>query len=258
MDGDAASQPPNDFRLAEEGVKRRLPTLRSTYVPSLQSSNQPSEVRHGLGNAAIAFAAFVGSAFAPASLSAQQAEPTHQPGHRVALVDVAYIFKNLPAIKAHGNKIKSDLKKDELELKQRRDTLNQAVEQLKTLKVGSADYNRQEEYVANLESQSRLHRVHKHRGLNEAETRLYYDSYQQITATLRAIATDHNIQLVLNFSSEEMDVEQNDSVVRGVMKNVVYHDSTVNITNTVMRYLEKQANAPQAATSGNASSAISR
>jgi Skp family chaperone for outer membrane proteins len=233
-------------------------TAPAPSILSLQSSNHPREFRRWLGNAAIAFAAFVSPAFAPASLSAQQAEPTHQPGHRVALVDVAYIFKNLPAIKAHVSKLKGDLKKDELELKQRRDTLKQAVEQLKTLKVGSADYARREEYVANLESQLRLHRVHKHRGLNEAETRLYYDSYQQIAAALRAIATDNNIQLVLNFSSEEMDVEQNDSVVRGVMKNVVYHDSTVNMTNTVMRYLEQQANAPQAATSGNASSAISR
>ena len=96
--------------------------------------------------------------------------------------------------------------------------------------------------MANLESKLRLHQVHKHRELTEAEARLYYNSYQQIAAALRAIATDNNMQLVLNFSSEEMDVEQNDSVFRGVMKNVVYHVSTVNMTNTVIRYLEQQAN----------------
>ena len=174
------------------------------------------------------------------------------------MIDVAYIFKNLPAIKAHVSKVKGDLKKEELELKQRRDTLKQAVEQLKTLKVGTADYARQEEYVANLESKLRLHRVHKHRELSDAEARIYYDNYQQIAAALRAIATDNNIQLVLSFNSEEMDLEQNDSVARGVMKNVVYHDSTINMTNTVMRYLEQQANTSQAATSGNASSTTSR
>ena len=243
--------------------RRSLTVLTTSTAPApsmlpLKSSNQPSEVPRWFGNAAIAFATFAGSAFASASLSAQQAEPTHQPGHRVALIDVAYIFRNLPAVNAHISKVKADLKKEELELKQRRDTLKQAVEQLKTLKVGSADYARQEEYVANLESQLRLHRVHKYRELNEAEARLYYNSYQKIAAALRAIATDNNIQLVLNSSSEEMDVEQNDSVVRGVMKNVVYHDRTVNMTNTVMRYLEQQANAPRAATSGNASSATSR
>ena len=224
----------------------------------LKSSNQPSEVPRWFGNAAIAFATFAGSAFASASLSAQQAEPTHQAGHRVALIDVAYIFRNLPAVKAHISKVKADLEKEELELKQRRDTLEQAVEQLKTLKVGSADYARQEEYVANLESQLRLHRVPRCRELNEAEVRLYHDSHQQIAAALRVIATDNNIHLVLNFDSEDMDLEQSDSVSRGVMKNIVYHDSTTNITNTVMRYLEQQANAPQAETSSSASPTTSR
>ncbi len=109
-------------------------TTSTAPVPSIlsfQSSNQPSEVRRWLGNAAIAFAALAGSAFAPASLSAQQAEPTHQPGHRVKLVDVAYILENLPGIKAHVSKVKADLKKAELELKQRRDTFEQAAKQLK-------------------------------------------------------------------------------------------------------------------------------
>ena len=236
-------------------------TTSTAPAPSmlpLKSSNQPSEVPRWFGNAAIAFATFAGSAFASASLSAQQAEPMHQPGHRVAPIDVAYIFRNLPAVKAHISKVKADLKKEELELKQRRDTLKQAVEQLKTLTVGSVDYARQEEYVANLESQLRPHRVPRCREPNEAEVRLYYDSHQQIAAAVRVIATDNNIHLVLNFNSEEMDLEQSDSVSRGVMKNIVYHDSTTNITDTVMRYLEQQANAPQAETSSSASSTTSR
>ncbi|TWU22856.1 Outer membrane protein (OmpH-like) [Novipirellula artificiosorum] len=104
----------------------------------------------------------------------------------------------------------------------------------------------------------RLPRVHKHRELSEAEARIYYDSYHQIAAALRAVATDYNIQLVLNFSSEEMDLEQNESVFRGVMRNVVYHDSTINMTNTVMRYLEEQTNTSQDATIVNTSSNMNR
>ena len=207
-------------------------------VGSLPSSSQPSEVRQSHVNVAIAFAALAGFAIAPVSLSAQQAEPTIHPGHRVALIDVAYILKNLPAIKAHVSEVKADLEEEKRELKQRRDTLKQAVERLKTLEIGSAEYYQQEAYAAKLDSQLRLPRVHRHRGMSEAEARLYYDGYHQIAAALRAVATANNIQLVLNFSSEEMDLEQHASVERGVMKNVVYHDSVVNITNIVMEYLE--------------------
>ena len=233
-------------------------TTPAHSILSFRSSSQPREFPRWFGNVAIAFAAFAGSAFAPASLSAQQAEATHQPGHRVALIDVAYILKNLPAIKAHVSKVKAELKKEELELKQRRDILKQAVEQLRKLEIGSAEYARQEEYVANLESKLRLGRVHKHRVLNDAEAKVYYDNYQRIAAAVQAIAIQNNIKLVLRFNSEEMDSEQNDSVVRGVMKNVVYHDGTVDMTNTVMRYLEQQTNMAQAPASRNASSATTR
>ena len=132
------------------------------------------------------------------------------------------------------------------------------MEHLETLQVGSADYVRQEEYVASLDLQLRPRRVHKHRELTEAEVRLYYDSHQQIVAALRAIATDNNIHLVLNYNSEDMDCEQSDSVFGGVMKNVVYHDSAIDVTNAVMRYLEQQANATQPATSGSISLTTSR
>ena len=49
-----------------------------------------------------------------------------------------------------------------------------------------------------------------------------------------------------------MDLKQNDSVVRGVMKHIFYHDSTADITGDVMRYLDQQANAPPTATSDGA------
>ncbi|TWU38725.1 Outer membrane protein (OmpH-like) [Novipirellula aureliae] len=223
-----------------------------------QSSNQSSEVLRWFGKAAIAFATLAGFVLAPAPVSAQQAASTHPPGHRVALIDVTYILKNLPAIKAQISKLEADLEKHKAELKQKRDTLKQSVEQLKTLKVGTADYARQEEYVANLESALRSYTIYKHRELSDAEAKTYYDSYQRMTAVVRAIATRNNINLVLRFNSEDIDSEQNDSVTRGIMRNVVYHDSTVNMTNTVLQYLKEQTNRSQFATIVNPSSDTNR
>ena len=219
----------------------------ATSLWFVQSSSPPSEVLRWFCNAALAFATLAGFALSPATVSAQQPESTHQTGHRVALIDVAYILKNLPAIKAQVSKVKRDLEKEEAELKQKRDSLKQAVEQLKTLKVGTADYARQEEYVANLDSKLRVGWVHKHEGLSEAEGKLYYDNYRRIAAAVRVIATHNNINLVLRFNSKEMDPEQNESVIRGVTRNVVYRDNAINITNTVMRYLEEQTNTLQGA-----------
>jgi Skp family chaperone for outer membrane proteins len=237
--------------------------LTKTYAPTplepfVQSSSQPSAELRWFGNAAIAFATLAVSALAPATVSAQQAESTHQPGHHVAVIDVAYIFKNLSAIKAQFSKVEGDLKKYGTELKQKRDALKQSAAQLKTLKVGTADYARQEEHFTTLESKLRLDMARKQKELGDAEAKIYYDNYQRIAAAVKAIATHNNIKLVLRFNSEDMDLEQSDSVARGVMKNVVYHDSTINMTNTVMRYLEQQTNTSQVAIGGSAASATNR
>ncbi len=71
--------------------------LTITYAPTpskpfVQSSSQPSAELRWFGNAAIAFATLAVSALAPATVSAQQAESTHQRGHHVAVIDVTYIF----------------------------------------------------------------------------------------------------------------------------------------------------------------------
>jgi hypothetical protein len=42
-----------------------------------------------------------------------------------------------------------------------------------------------------------------------------------------------------------MDLEKGESVIRGVMKNIVYHDDSLDMTKGVMQYLDqtmKQAN----------------
>ncbi len=226
--------------------------------PFVQSPTQPSAELRWFGTVVIAFATLAVSAWAPATSSAQQAESTQQLDHRVGVIDVAYIFKNLPAIKAQISKVEGELKKYEAELKQKRDTLKQSAAQLKTLKVGTADYARQEEHVANLESKLRLDVGRRHQELGNAEAKIYYDNYQRIAAAVKAIATHNNIKLVLRFNSEDMDLERTDSVARGVMKNVVYHDSTIDMTNTVMRYLERQASTSQVATGGSAASATNR
>ncbi len=226
--------------------------------PVVQTSRRPIAELPWWGSAAIAFATLVVSAIAPATAAAQQANSTHQPGHQVAVIDVAHIFKNLPAIKAQVGKVEDDLRRYEAELKQKQAALKQSAAQLKTLKVGTAAYARQEEHVADLQSKLRLDMTRKQMELRDAEAEIYYVNYQRIAAAVKAVATHNHINLVLRFNSEEMDLEQAESVARGVMKNVVYHDSTINMTNTVMKYLETQTNTSQVATGGSAASATNR
>ncbi|QDT09916.1 OmpH family outer membrane protein [Stieleria marina] len=181
---------------------------------------------------AIVMAIAVVSVMAPSVASAQDAT-------RVAIVDVAYIFKNHPGIKAQVTKVEGDLKRYDTELKAKRDQLKLAAEKLKTFTPGSPDYSAQEEQVASMESKLRLDMARKRKELADAEAKIYFDNYQQIAAGVKFLAEHNKINLVLRYNSEEMNQGQGDSVIRGVMKNVVFHDDSLNMTPIVMQYLDR-------------------
>ncbi|TWT50528.1 Outer membrane protein (OmpH-like) [Rubripirellula amarantea] len=173
-------------------------------------------------------------AVAPTAAKAQDSN-----GHRVAVIDVAFIFKNHPGIKSQVAAVESDLKGYEATLNGKRDELKAAAEGLKTFKVGSPEYSAQEEKVASLESKLRLDMARKRKELADAEAQIYFQNYQRIAKTVELIAKHNKVNIVLRYNSENMDLEKGESVIRGVMKNIVYHDDSLDMTKGVMDYLDK-------------------
>lgn len=186
-----------------------------------------------IGKAAITMAIISLTALIPGYASAEDT------GHRIAVVDVAYIFKTHPGIKAQVEKVENDLKSYDGVLQQKREELKQAAEQLKTFKVGSAEYAAQEEQVAQMESKLRLDMARKRKELADAEAKIYYDNYKLIANGVKFLAGHYKINLVLRYNSEDMDLDQGDTVIRGVMKNIVYHDESLDMTKGVMQYLDQ-------------------
>jgi hypothetical protein len=56
---------------------------------------------------------------------------------------------------------------------------------------------------------------------------------------VKFLANHYKINLVLRYNSEEMNLEQGESVIRGVMKSIVYHDESLDMTKGVMQYLDQ-------------------
>jgi len=175
-------------------------------------------------------------AMCAAAPNAAQAEGS---GHQIAVVDVAYIFKNHVAIKAQVGDVEAELKSYEQELSGKRDELKNAAAELKTFKVGSPEYAAAEERVAGMESRLRLDMARKRKEISDAEAKIYFDNYQRISTGVKYLANHYKINLVLRYNSEEMDLEQGESVIRGVMKSIVYHDDALDMTKGVMQYLDQ-------------------
>ncbi len=142
-----------------------------------------------IGKSALTLAIVSLSVLTPA-LAQEAASP-----HRVAVVDVAYIFKNHAGIKAEVTRVETDLKNYDAELKTKREALKAAAEQLKQFKVGSPDYAAQEEKVAGMESMLRLDMARKRKELADKEAKIYFDNYQRIAAGVKLLGTVSQDQL---------------------------------------------------------------
>lgn len=171
--------------------------------------------------------------------------------HRIAVVDVAHIFKNHPGIKAQVEKVESDLKAYDAQLQGKREELKQAAEQLKSFKVGSAEYATQEELVASMESKLRLDMARTRKELADAEAKIYFQNYKLIADGVKFLANHYKINLVLRYNSEDMDLANGESVIRGVMKNIVYHDESLDMTKGVMQYLDQSMKTANSGTVSN-------
>jgi Skp family chaperone for outer membrane proteins len=160
-------------------------------------------------------------------------------GHRIAVIDVAYIFKNHPAIQAEVKKVEEELKSFDAELTGKREELQRSAAMMKEYKPGSPEYTQAEEQVAEMESKLRLEMARKRKELADSEAKIYYENYQRIAAGVKFLANHYKINLVLRYNSEEMNLEQGESVIRGVMKSIVYHDESLDMTKGVMQYLDQ-------------------
>ena len=161
------------------------------------------------------------------------------PGHKIAVVDIGYIFRTHEGIKQRLGSVETTLKAYDTELKSKQRELAQGVEALKQFNAGSPEYAAQEEKVARLESGLKLEANRKRKELAEAEAKVYFESYQQIATAVQTIAQHNGIHLVMRYNSEEMELENEDSVLRGLQKSVVYRSTELDMTPVVMQLLNQ-------------------
>jgi Skp family chaperone for outer membrane proteins len=160
-------------------------------------------------------------------------------GTKIAIVDVARILKDHPGIKSQMQQIEQELKNFDASFKAKNEELKNEVAVLKDLVPGSPDYTKQEEKIAQIESRGKLDFGRRRKELIDAEAKVFHDNYQTISRIVGSIAVANNIGIVFRYNSEEMDLEDKDSLIRGVMKNIVYHDAGLDMTPVVMEMLNQ-------------------
>jgi Skp family chaperone for outer membrane proteins len=161
--------------------------------------------------------------------------------HRIALIDMARVFKNYKKFEAMREELKGELSKSEERFKAMTETVKQEGAQMKGFKEGSPEYSNLEKSLLNHTSQMEAFRKSQQRDLIRKEAQIYKTIYLEVSDAVEKYAQHFNFTLVLRFSADELVGQENpEDVMRGLNRQVVYYRPSEDITNAICEFLNKR------------------
>jgi Skp family chaperone for outer membrane proteins len=164
-------------------------------------------------------------------------------GTSVAVIDIAYIFKNHVRFNAQMNDMKRDIEAFDASIRGEQQNFAKKRESLTAFNPSSPEYKKAEEELAHIKSDLDIKVAVKRREFLEQEARVYYGIYREIEDSVAMFAQRNRIQLVLRYSGDDMKAEDRASVLQGVNKPVVYQDR-LDITQHILNQLNAGATMP--------------
>jgi len=164
----------------------------------------------------------------------------------VAVIDIAYIFKNHVRFNGQMNDMKRDIEAFDGSIRGEQTTFNKKREALSQYNPASNEYKKAEEELARMKSDLDIKVAVKRREFLEQEAKVYYNIYREIEDSVAMFAQRNRIGLVLRFTGDEMKPDDRASVLQGVNKPVVYQDR-LDITQHIVNQLNAGATLPPGA-----------
>lgn len=159
-------------------------------------------------------------------------------GTNVAVIDIAYIFKNHTRFNTAMNEIKKEIEGFEASVREEQKKFKAITEELQVLKAGTPQYRAKEEELARMQSDVQVNIGLKRKKFLEQEALVYFNIYKEIEQYLGIFCQRNRIGLVLRFNGEEMKADDRASVLQGVNRAVVYENG-LNITTFILDELNR-------------------
>jgi len=153
---------------------------------------------------------------------------------QVCVVDVAKVFESHPGFNSRLEQLKQAAEEYKLTLQRRGEELKTQSEELKAYKVGSEEYKALETRLAQASASLEVERTNKTREFIQAEAKLHFDTYVQVTQAISSLCEQRGYRAALRFSNTAMDPGNPQSIMQKVNDYVVFHQPQIDITREIM------------------------
>jgi Skp family chaperone for outer membrane proteins len=167
-------------------------------------------------------------------------------GTSVAVIDIAFIFKNHVRFNQQMNDMKRDIEGFDAQIRQEQTNFAKKREGLAQFTPSSPQYKSAEEELARMKSDLDIKVAVKRREFLEQEAKVYYGIYREIEDSVQMFAQRNRIGLVLRYNGDEMKPDDRASVLQGVNRPVVFQQN-LDITQHILSQLNAGATMPAGA-----------
>jgi outer membrane protein len=177
-----------------------------------------------------------------ATAAQNQGSRSAPPPGGIALVDVAYVFKNYNKFNGNYELMKKDVKQREQEIVELQEELKKLVQQKSTFTPDSPNYKQLDQKLAQKKAELELLAANSRDEFTRKEASLYHQTYQEVEAVIQQYADRNGIMLVLRASRDDESKSSNpQEVIKEVSQQVVYSAPGMDITDQVLALLNAKS-----------------
>lgn len=177
---------------------------------------------------------FVGTA------AAQKNAPADDGPHKVALIDMGYVFNEYEKLKVLQEDFNVEQQTAELDAKQKIEKMKGMQEQIKMFKEGTPEYTKREQEMAKAVSEFETFKKVTERDLLRKRAKMLQTVYLEVQDMVEKIAQRNGYTLVMRFNREELNSGDPQKLMAGLQRQVIYHRPGDDITDFTLRYLNAQ------------------
>lgn len=182
---------------------------------------------------AVAATLFLGVVTSPAIAQQQHPEAANAPKFGIAVVDVSYIFKEHKQFIATMEGMKDEMKNIDSQFKGKRDALMKLEEERNRLNVGTPEYSAKDDQFATKKAQLGLEVERVRKQFMTRESKVYFETYQDLSYKIAEYAKQRNIGLVLRFNGARPNGSDRGDILKDINKPVVF-ENNIDITRDIV------------------------
>ena len=143
--------------------------------------------------------------------------------HRIALIDVEYVFKNYDKLKYLEEELKAELKEEEEKFKEKAKKGQQMVAELKDYKPDTPEYDARRQKIEKLDTDMKFDQKQVQGKLQREKAKITLTVYHEVHDAVEKFCRHFNYTLAIGFTRTEANSSDPQRMMQIVNQPVVYY-----------------------------------